>query len=78
MKISFCIRVNICFVSEPTLVQYQSQYLNNIGVVNICFVLESVFVVLSNVGTVMTSCAGSQHHIRPYVGKLERYFIVSE
>ena len=26
----------------------------------------------------MTSCAGSQHHIRPYVGKLERYFIVSE
>jgi len=27
---------------------------------------------ISNVGTVMTSCAGSQHHIRPYVGKLER------
>lgn len=27
---------------------------------------------ISNVGTVMTSCAGSQHHMRPYVGKLER------
>jgi hypothetical protein len=29
-------------------------------------------IVCSNVGTVMTSCAGSQHHMRPYVGKLER------
>jgi hypothetical protein len=27
---------------------------------------------ISNVGTVMTSCAGSQHQLRPYVGKLER------
>lgn len=27
---------------------------------------------ISNVGTVMTSCAGSQHQLRPYHGKLER------
>lgn len=27
---------------------------------------------ISNVGTVMTSCAGTQHQLRPYVGKLER------
>lgn len=27
---------------------------------------------ISNVGTVMTSCAGSQHQLRPYSGKLER------
>lgn len=27
---------------------------------------------ISNVGTVMTSCAGSQHQVRPYCGKLER------
>jgi len=27
---------------------------------------------ISNVGTVMTSCAGSQHQLKPYSGKLER------
>ena len=55
--------------TESILVLYGNQYLFSIRV----NILQ--FICFSNVGTVMTSCAGSQHHIRPYVGKLERWII---